>query len=40
MVKLSGRIQSRTYEKKLENGEVEKKVAYEVSVSKFAKVEK
>lgn len=40
LVKLSGRIQSRAYEKKLENGEIEKKVAYEVSVSKFAKVEK
>lgn len=40
LVKLSGRIQSRTYEKKLDNGEVIKKTAYEVSVSKFAKVEK
>lgn len=40
LVKLNGRIQSRTYEKKLENGDVEKKVAYEVSVSKFAKIEK
>ena len=40
LVKLNGRIQSRTYDKKLENGEVEKKVAYEVSVSKFAKIEK
>ena len=40
LVKLNGRIQSRTYEKKLENGDIEKKVAYEVSISKFAKVEK
>lgn len=38
-VKLSGRIQSRTYEKKLDNGEAIKKVAYEISVSKFAKYE-
>ncbi len=36
MVKISGRIQSRKYEKKLENGEVIEKVAYEVSVSKFS----
>ena len=39
LVKANGRIQSRAYEKKLENGEVIKKVAYEVSVSKFAKSE-
>jgi len=39
LVKVNGRIQSRAYEKKLENGEVIKKVAYEVSVSKFAKSE-
>lgn len=32
----SGRIQSREYEKKLENGEIEKRVAYEVSLSKVA----
>ena len=38
-VKLSGRIQSRTYEKKMDNGDVTKKVAYEISVSKFAKNE-
>ena len=31
-VKIVGRIQSRNYEKKLENGEVVKKVAYEVSI--------
>lgn len=36
MVKLSGRIQSRKYEKKLDSGEVLEKVAYEVSVSKFS----
>lgn len=40
LVKLSGRIQSRTYEKKLENGDTIKKTAYEVSVSKFANIEK
>ena len=40
LVKLNGRIQSRTYEKKLENGDIDKKVAYEVSISKFAKMEK
>lgn len=39
LVKVNGRIQSRAYEKKLENGDVLKKVAYEVSVSKFAKSE-
>ena len=31
-VKIVGRIQSRNYEKKYENGEVVKKVAYEVSI--------
>lgn len=40
LVKLNGRIQSRSYEKKLENGEVLKKTAYEVSVSKFASADK
>ena len=30
-----GRIQSREYQKKLENGDVITKVAYEVSVSKM-----
>lgn len=34
-VRIYGRVQSREYEKKLENGEVEKKVAYEISVSKL-----
>lgn len=38
-VQLWGRIQSRQYEKKLENGEVIKKVAYEVSISKIKKIE-
>jgi len=33
---VSGRIQSREYQKKLENGEVEDRVAYEVSVSKLS----
>ena len=32
-VKIVGRVQSRTYEKKYEDGRVEAKVAYEVSVS-------
>ena len=32
-VKIVGRVQSRTYEKKYEDGRVETKVAYEVSVS-------
>lgn len=37
-VKLEGRIQSREYEKKYEDGTVENRVAYEVSVSKFEEV--
>ena len=32
-VKVTGRVQSRTYEKKYEDGTVEQKVAYEVSIS-------
>lgn len=36
---VSGRIQSRKYQKKTENG-VEEKTAYEISVSKIEKVEK
>ena len=32
-VKIIGRVQSRTYEKKFEDGTVEKRVAYEVSVA-------
>lgn len=34
-VKVVGRIQSREYEKKHEDGTIENRVAYEVSVSKF-----
>lgn len=34
-VKVVGRVQSREYEKKYEDGTVENRVAYEVSVSKF-----
>lgn len=34
-IKIWGRIQSREYQKKLENGEVVSKTAYEVSVSKM-----
>ena len=34
-VKVVGRVQSREYEKKYEDGTSEKRVAYEVSVSKF-----
>lgn len=37
-VQLWGRIQSRQYEKKIEDGEVDLKVAYEVSVSKMKKL--
>ena len=32
-VKITGRVQSRTYEKKHEDGTVETRVAYEVSVA-------
>ena len=34
-----GRVQSRTYDKKIDSGVSIKKVAYEVSVSKIKKVE-
>ena len=34
-IKVWGRIQSRTYQKKLESGEILTKVAYEVSISKM-----
>lgn len=37
-VQLWGRIQSRQYEKKIEDGEIDLKVAYEVSVSKMKKL--
>ena len=39
-VKLEGRIQAREYEKKYEDGTQEKRVAYEVSVSKFEEYKK
>ena len=39
-VKLVGRVQSRTYEKKHEDGTVETRVAYEVSVASMEIVEK
>lgn len=39
-IKLEGRIQAREYEKKYEDGTVEKRVAYEVSVSKFEEYNK
>jgi len=39
-VKLVGRVQSRSYEKKYEDGTVETKVAYEVSVGSLELVEK
>lgn len=35
LVKLTGRIQARQYEKKLDNGTSRQMIAYEVSVSKF-----
>ncbi len=38
LVKLNGRIQSRKYEKKHDDGSVEEKIAYELSVSKFSLV--
>lgn len=38
-VRVSGRIQSREYQKKLENGEFETRTSYEVSVSKVELVE-
>ena len=38
-VRISGRIQSREYQKKLEDGNVETRTAYEVSVSKIELVE-
>ena len=39
-VKISGRLQSRIYQKKYEDGTVEDKTAYEISVSKIEFVEK
>lgn len=37
-IQMWGRVQSREYEKKLDNGEVIHKVAYEVSISKIKKL--
>ena len=37
-IQMWGRVQSREYEKKTENGETVKKVAYEVSISKIKKL--
>lgn len=34
-IKINGRMQSRNYQKKLENGDILEKVAYEISVSKL-----
>lgn len=39
-IKVSGRIQSRTYEKKHDDGTVEKRVAYEVSIANLELVNK
>lgn len=38
-IRVSGRIQSREYQKVLENNESETRVAYEVSIKKFSKCE-
>lgn len=38
-IQMWGRVQSRDYEKKLESGEVEKRVAYEVSISKIKRLD-
>ena len=38
-IQMWGRVQSREYDKKLENGDVIKKVAYEISVAKLEKIE-
>ena len=38
-IQMWGRIQSRAYEKKIDESTVVKKVAYEVSVSKIKKIE-
>lgn len=39
-IKISGRVQSRTYEKKYEDGRVETRIAYEVSVASMEVEEK
>ena len=38
-IKLVGRVQSRTYEKKYEDGRVETRVAYEVSIGSLEVIE-
>ena len=38
-VQMWGRVQSRDYEKKLEDGTIDKRVAYEVSISKIKKLD-
>jgi len=38
-IQMWGRVQSRDYEKKLESGDVEKRVAYEVSISKIKRLD-
>ncbi|MGL5650557.1 MAG: single-stranded DNA-binding protein [Paraclostridium sp.] len=38
-IQMWGRVQSRDYEKKLESGETEKRVAYEVSISKIKRLD-
>ena len=38
-IQMWGRVQSRDYEKKLESGVAEKRVAYEVSISKIKKLD-
>ena len=38
-IQMWGRVQSRDYEKKLDNGEVEKRVAYEFSISKIKRLD-
>ena len=39
-VKIVGRVQSRTYEKKFEDGRVEQRVAYEVSIGSLEVIDK
>ena len=39
-VKVVGRVQSRIYEKKFEDGTVEQRVAYEVSISNLEVIDK
>lgn len=39
-IKIWGRVQSRDYQKKLEDGRVEIRTAYEVSIFKLERVEK